>query len=194
MDISKKDAEQSLSLIEETAAQTIKSLISTNYSSIHIIWGVVWLIGFLGTHFFLKWVWPIWITLSLLGSAATFVIIRQQFRTGIPTKIPTAEKFGQRLFWFWTLLFVYVFVLISIVAPINGLQINALICSMCMFAYVVTGLWTKSGYLVWLGLAVTATTLIGYFLIPHNYYSLWMAITGGGALVGTGLYLQLRWR
>lgn len=60
-----------------------------------------------------------------------------------------------------------------------------------MFAYVVMGLWTDR-FLMWLGLFVTATALAGYFLV-NPYFCLWMAVTGGGALMVTGLYIRHRW-
>jgi hypothetical protein len=61
-----------------------------------------------------------------------------------------------------------------------------------MFAYIVIGLWFAAYFMVWLGLAVTAATLTGFFLFTQ-YYCLWMAVTAGGLLLGTGLYLRIRW-
>jgi hypothetical protein len=62
-----------------------------------------------------------------------------------------------------------------------------------MFAYVVIGLWFESWFLAVLGILVTVLTMAGYAWWPA-YYCLWMAVTGGGALFGSGLYLRLRWR
>ncbi|MHC4527109.1 MAG: hypothetical protein ACYS29_04455, partial [Planctomycetota bacterium] len=83
---------------------------------------------------------------------------------------------------------------LSFLRPFNGLQMNAFLCTAIMFAYVVTGLWYGSYHMVWLGLAVTCSTLIGFYLIPPKYYCLWMAPMAGGALFGAGLYFRLRWR
>jgi hypothetical protein len=63
-----------------------------------------------------------------------------------------------------------------------------------MFAYVVMGLWFGSWLMVILGIVVTCFTLVGFHLIPVGYYCLWMAVTAGGGLLGTGLYMKLRWR
>lgn len=72
---------------------------------------------------------------------------------------------------------------------------NAFICTVIMFTYVVSGLYeTGAKFMLWLGLAGTAITLIGFYIIPASYYCLWMAPAFGGALFGTGLYLKLMWR
>ena len=39
---------------------------------------------------------------------------------------------------------------------------------------------------------VTALAVLGFSFWP-DYFYLWMAPTGGGAAMGTGIYLKLRW-
>jgi hypothetical protein len=124
----------------------------------------------------------------------SLVVSWRQFRSANPTKIPTAEKIGWRIFLFWTLLFVYMFIWLSLLRPHHGIQLNAFMITTIMFAYVVTGLWFKCYYMLWLGIAVTCTTLLGFYLIPPGYYCLWMAVTAGGAIMGTGLYMRLFWK
>lgn len=194
MNISKEDAEQSLTLIQKTTKQTVKSLVASYDSSILIVWGTVWLIAFVGTHFFLKWVWLIWISLCFAGSFATFLVFYWKYRTGNPIKNPEAENIGKKLFWFWALLFIYIGIWINIFSPISGLRINAFICTVIMFAWIISGIWSNSNHLIWLGLAVTAVTLIGFYIIPNSYYCLWMASAGSMPIIGTGLYMSYRWR
>ena len=62
-----------------------------------------------------------------------------------------------------------------------------------MFAYVILGLWLEARFLIWLGLAVTGLTAVGYFLLP-SYFYLWMAPMGGGALFVTGWYVNRFWK
>lgn len=57
------------------------------------------------------------------------------------------------------------------------MQLNAVFSTVAMFGYIVIGLWFSSYFMVWLGLAVTATTLIGFYFLPY-YYCLWMVVTG----------------
>ena len=93
----------------------------------------------------------------------------------------------------WGALLIYIFIWLRLLSPVNGMQVNAFICTACMFAYIVIGLWFESYFMIVLGLAVTAATLIGFYLLA-GYYCLWMAFAGGGALLGTGLYIRVRWR
>lgn len=65
-------------------------------------------------------------------------------------------------------------------------------CLITMQAYVIAGLWTDS-YLLWLGLAITALILVGFFVFPGIFW-LWMAVFGGGSLIGTGFYIRHFWR
>ena len=193
MDISEKEAQDSLDQIQAVSTRTRQTIAAGYDSVLLIMWGLIGILGYLGTHFFLAWVWPIWMGLSGIGCIATFVISWKQFRTANPIKVPAAEKIGWRIFLFWTLLFVYMFIWLSILKPHHGIQINAFMCTTIMFAYVVIGLWFKCYYMLWLGIGVTCTTLVGFYLIPPSYYCLWMAPMGGGAFLGTGLYLRFHW-
>jgi len=194
MDVSHEDAQDSLEQIQEAATRTRKTIAASYDSGLLIMWGLILIAAFLGTHFFHNWAGYIWWILSGAGCVLTFLVVRHQLRQANPTKVPASERIGWRLFWFWTLLFVYIFIWLSVLAPIKDLQMNAFIITVIMFAYVVSGLWFKSYYMLWLGLAVTCTTMVGFYLIPLSYYCLWMAATAGGALFGTGLYIRLRWR
>jgi len=194
MDISEKEAQDSLDQIQAVSTRTRKTIAAGYDSAVLIMWGLIGILGFLGTHFFLHWAWPIWMVLSGIGFIATFVFSWRQFRTGNPVKVSAAENVGWRIFWFWILVFVYLFIRLSILSPLNGIQLNAFMITTIMFAYVVIGLWFKCYYMVWLGIGVTCTTLVGYYLIPEGYYCLWMALTAGGAIFGTGLYMRMFWK
>jgi hypothetical protein len=61
-----------------------------------------------------------------------------------------------------------------------------------MFGYLVMGLWLGRFFL-WLGLLVTATTLVGYYFVS-DYFFLWMALTGGGSLIAAGVFIRKFWR
>jgi hypothetical protein len=172
-----------------------RKTIAASYDGVMLMMlGLIWILGILGTHFFLRWVWWIWMVLSGIGGIVTFLYSWRQFRSANPVKVPAAEKIGWRIFLFWTLLFVYISIWLSILKPNHGIQLNAFICTAIMFAYIVTGLWFKCYYMVWLGIAVTCTTLVGNYVIPKGYYCLWMALTGGVAIFGTGLYIRMFWK
>jgi MFS family permease len=192
--MSKEDAQESLSIIENTKNQTIKSIAATYASPILILWGVICFTAYLGTHFFVKWSWHIWMILNSVGAVGTYLICFLQFKKSIPTKIDNSSKIGLKIFLFWAFLLAYIFIWLNIIKPVNGLQVNAFIITATMFAYIVFGLWINSNFMIWLGLAVTVCTLIGFYLIPHNYYCLWMAFTAGSLITGTGILTRYSWK
>ncbi|MHC4618240.1 MAG: hypothetical protein ACYTEQ_10860 [Planctomycetota bacterium] len=194
MDISRKEATDSLNQIQTVVNHTQKAITSDCISPLLILWGVIFIAAYLGTHFFAAWAFHIWMVLDAIGVIGTFLICWQQFRSGSPTKVPPAEKMGWRMFWFWTLLFVYIFIWLNLMAPVKAVQMNAFMVTAIMFASVAKGLWLRSSFMVWFGLAVTAMTLFGFYLVPRSYYCLWMAVMAGGAFLASGLYLRLRWR
>lgn len=194
MDISKQEAQDSLDQIQTVVNHTRRTIASTYTSPLLILWGLIWIAAFMGSHFSIAGGYHLWTVLDSIGVICTFLICWRLFRSANPTKSPAARKFGLRIFLFWTLLFIYIYIWLSIVSPLTGLQLNAFICTAIMFAYIVKGLWLECYHLVWLGLVVTCTTLIGFYLIPPNYYCLWMAPTAGGAILGTGLYIRLFWK
>jgi hypothetical protein len=194
MNISKEDAEQSISLIENTRIRTIKSVAAAYASPILILWGSVCFFAYLGTHFFLKWVWQIWMILDSVGALGTFLICYFRFKKGVPTKIDKTNVHGLKIILFWVFLFVYIAISLSILKPYTGLQLNAFIVIFVMFAYIIIGLWTNSNFMILLGLAATVSTLIAFYLIPHQYYSLWMAFTIGFMLAGTGVLIHYLWK
>jgi hypothetical protein len=191
MNVSDKDAQQSLAMIEDTAVRTRKAITSSYASGLLILWGLIWILSFASVHFWRQWMAYIFNTLNAIGVIATIVICRR-WRTAAAVKSPDSQKIGWRIFALWALLFVYAFVWVLLLAPTRGIQVCAFLCTIPMFAYVVMGLWFGNYFMLWLGLAVTGLTLLGFYLFPHYFY-LWMSPMGGGALLGTGLYIRLRW-
>ena len=194
MNVSSEDARRSLGEAEAVAERTRKSIAASHTGGLLMMWGVICTAGYLGTYYFLEWVWHIWFVLSGAGCIVTFWVGWRQLRLANPVKVPAAERIGWRIFLFWLLLYVYMFIWLGIVRPNHGIRINAFMITAIMFAYTVTGLWFKSHHMFWLGIIVTGITLTGFYLIPWSYYCFWMAAMVGGAFLAMGLYIQLRWR
>jgi hypothetical protein len=192
MNVSNEEAQESLAAIKNTMDRTRKAVAAINGSYFLILWGSLWIAAYTTIHFYNNYARPIIWTMAILGNLGTFVIWPR-----VQRNLPVKESTQERLFWriggLWGTLFLYVFIWLSIFSPTNGIQINAFIMTAVMFASIVLGLWFAVYFMVWLGLAVTATTLVGFFLLPHYYYCLWMAVTAGGLLLGTGFYLRIRW-
>ena len=194
MDVSEENARESLAAVEETMGRTRKALVSTYCGPFLVLWGVIWVASFLGTQFYLEWAGWIWGIGNVLGVLGTIVIFWRLFRHGPATRNPSDKTLGLRTGLFWPFVFIYIYVWLGILKPYNGIELNAFLTTVIMFAYVVIGLWFDSWLMVILGMVVTCMTMIGFYAIPASQYCLWMAVTAGGSLLGTGLYVQLRWR
>jgi hypothetical protein len=199
MNISEKEAQETLAAVEQMKNQIRKSIASSESSLILMIWGIIWAVAYIATHFCVVYKYQeriglIWSVLCSVGALITFILCWQQYRTGRPTRTPAAQKEGWRMFWFWLLLFGFMGVWMAILPPQNGIRFNAFMVTVIMFAYIVMGLWSYEMYLFWLGLVVTGSTLIGVFVIPHEYYNLWMTPMAAGPMFGVGFYMLIRWR
>ncbi len=205
MDISEKEAQDSLDQIQVTFGQTKKKIAAGSTAPILILWGAIWFVAYLGTYvayllefkvynFRLTSRFSIgvhvaglcWMVLVVIGIAASWVLGVKR----APVKSPHNKRWG----FCWLILFVYAGVWLSLLWPWNDYQMNAFLASVPMFAYVVMGLWVDR-VLLWLGIVVTVLIIVGFFLFHFQpAFWLWMAILGGGALAGTGLYIRKAWR
>jgi len=99
----------------------------------------------------------------------------------------------RKILWFWVSLFIYMGILMKLLSPMSGLQINAVIVITVMLAYVAMGLFYECPFMTIIAVFVTAITILAYYVFPA-YYCLWLAVCGGGTLFGTGVYIKLKWR
>ena len=195
MDIPRSEARESLNQIKDTVERTRKMVAYGGGDVLFIVWGVIWVLGYSSTHFLPLVTQWIWLALVAPGILISVIVGKRQ----MPVKSPV----DKRITWFWWLLFLYVGLWVALLSPlieVNGPEqsqmfwkhYGALVATVPMFAYVVTGLWLEH-FMIWIGLAVTALTVLGLLLL-QPYFFLWMAITGGGTLIGTGLVIRKRWR
>ncbi len=195
MHISPSEARESLSEVEDTAKRTKRMVACGGGDVLFIVWGGIWALGYLSTHFLPLVTGWVWLALVAAGIVISVIVGKRH--------MPVRSPLDKRIAWFWWLLYGYAglwFVLLSPFIEVNGPEqsqmfwkhYGALVATVPMFAYVVTGLWLDH-FMVWIGLAVTALAVLGLFLL-QPYFFLWMAITGGGTLIGTGLAIRKRWR
>lgn len=187
MDISSQEARASLGLIEDAQAKWRKAIGSSYASGLLILWGTIWIVGYVSLHFSHEMGGRIFTVLDVVGIAGTVVIARRW-----PVRSPETTAMFLSVAGLWLFLALYTAIWIVLLRPVSGKQIGALLCTGCMFGYCVLGLWFKSTFLIGLGLTVTALALVGFYLLTGSFY-LWVGLTGGGALLGTGLYIR-RWR
>ena len=189
MNITPTEAEQALDAIQTMVRKTQKAISNSGAYNFLIVWGFVWLFGFLASHFISgTLIGYIWMGLDILGGLVSAVI---GIRMGHNVRSPAGLASGKRIAWFWLLLFVYCFALILVASPVDGKQMAMIIILFVMIGWVAMGLLLSVASIKW-GLGITALALIGYFLLPDFFY-LWMAVLGGGSMIGLGFYIRSRW-
>ncbi len=183
-DVSQEEAKNSLVQIEECVNRMKKSIAAGCADTILMVWGGIWFLAFMGTHFWPHYAGRIWLVLDGIGILLSFILGYTQS----PVKNFAFKSFAL----FWAALFGYGFIWLTLFQPCNRYQVSAFICTLVMFAYVIIGLfWDR--FMLWLGLGVTIIVLLGFYLF-QPWFWIWMAILGGGTLAGTGIYIRFRWR
>jgi hypothetical protein len=192
-----------LSEIERIMAETRSAIARGPSASILILWGAIWFVADLTTQYdpqALQWMW--WI-LDLIGMAGTWWFIKNH-RSRV--KSAATARYGWRYGAFWGAIFFYgamwLNLLVSARWPQTSQQwtafwpmfrrISAYSHTLPMFAYVIGGLFVGR-FFIFLGMLVTALILAGYFW-AGDYFFLWLAITAGGSLIFSGIFIRRFWR
>lgn len=189
MNISPSEAEEALATIQAMMQKTRRAISSSGAYLFLIVWGVIWLLGFLGSQFLpLHIAGYAWIVLDTLGGILSAVLGIRMGR-GVRSSSPTIS--GKRIAAFWLLLFFYCIAAVAVSWPADGKQM-----AMYIILFVMVG-WMAMGLLLSFtsirpGLIITALALVGYFLLP-GIFNLWMSILGGGGMIALGLYIRSRW-
>ena len=181
MDVDREEAAESLRIIHEAMNQTKKALARSGTGHFFIIWGAVWLLGFLGT----EWLSPalagrLWLSLDVLaGVASIWVVVRLARRFRSPV--------GWRLGAFWLALMAYGGLQLWVLWPVDRQEMTLFITLMVAFGYVGIGVWF-SGLLAGTGGVTTVLAVLAWLLAPA-YLNFIIAFLGGGGMIGVGAYL-----
>jgi hypothetical protein len=177
-----------MALSPREAAEALQSIASTESRSatLHgyreaaphlVLWGVLWVIGYGLTHAMPTRAAAIWGMIVVLGLAAdTLTMFRKDGRSAASCFVAIAATLA-----------VFCIATFAIMAP-SGRQVAAFIPLVIAASYVTGGIWLGNRYIV-AGIAVAVLTLGGFFLL-REYFLLWMAVVGGGALLLAGLWLS----
>ena len=189
MNISSSEAEEALAVIQAMMTRTRRAISSSGAFIFMIVWGVVWLLGFLSSQFLSQEIANnVWMILDILGGILS-VVLGIRMNRGIRSTAPTTS--GKRIAFFWLLVFVYCVAAVAIAWPSDGKQLAMFIILFVMVGWAAMGLLLSFAS-VWPGLIITVLALVGYFLLPGIFYLL-MAILGGGGMIALGLYIRSRW-
>lgn len=189
MNITPAQAAAALADIQQTERHS-REMRNYQYGSPHLImWGVIVMAGYLIAAL-TPYGGRTWIVLDLLGIAGGFLIGQQQWKSAVAN--PTGQAY--RRVWFkrvgltWALVLAFWFSVYAILPPQTLNQASAFPGLVFGAIYAGVGIWFLSRYL-WLGLAVMALTLVGYFYAAE-WFSFWMAGVYGGGLILGGLWLR----
>lgn len=189
MNIHPTEAEEALSAIESMVRKTRRAISDSGAYKYLIVWGFVWLFGFVASHFAdSETAGYIWLGLDVLGGVLSAVIGIQM---NLDIRSPSGVATGKRIAWFWLILFAYCIAAVGVAWPIDGMKLAMFIILFVMIGWMAMGLLLSFAS-IWWGLAITALALIGYFFLPDIFY-LWMAILGGGGMIALGFYIRNRW-
>ena len=191
MNLKSEEAQTSLDMIRQTQNRFKKAIASGFSSHLCILWGLICILGFTSLQLSLYWGGWFYTGLDIVGIILTIVIVRH-WPTRSASQGDTSEVFPQKIKRIWPALLIYAFIWAWILKPSGSMQACAYACTVCGFAYVFIGIWSRMSFMIWLGSAVTFFILVGYYGLPTYFYA-WTALFGGGTVLGTGLYIR-RWR
>lgn len=188
MNITPQEAKESLSSIHLMTQRTRRAINAGGSANYMLIWGAVWFIGFLGIHFF-GGAYPglVGAAWAVLDIAAVIACARVSARSGRQIRDP----FSTRLAFFWLALIFFGLLWLWLARPANMAQGSLLVITFAMFGYVVMGIWLEKVFIA-VGIGVVVLAVGSYLLLPE-FFALWMAILGGGTLIGSGVYILRRW-
>jgi len=189
MEISQTEAEEALLSIQAIMKKTRRSISASGAYKFLVLWGFIWLIGFLNSQFLPgDLAGKFWIGLDIVGGIIS-AFIGARMNRGIRTSTPSTT--GKRIGLFWLLLFLYCVAAIFVAGTGDGKQLAMFIILFVTFGWLAMSL-LLSFTSVWPGLALFALAIFGYFVLPGIFY-IWMAILGGGGMILLGFFIRDRW-
>ena len=198
MDVDKREAKAALDEINDLIRFTKQRLAHGPARTLLVIWGLIWFVSFLGVHIQPRMVNWLPITGCAIGMAS-FWIAR---RGGIKTR-GSVHSGDARIGYAWLVLTAYAILWMIILHPqrqpnpavsesIDAINhVLAFFATVGMFGYVVGGLWFGRFFVV-LGLVVTVLILVALYAMPQ-WFLIWMAFVGGGALAFSGVIVKRLW-
>ncbi|MAT99363.1 MAG: hypothetical protein CL608_19665 [Anaerolineaceae bacterium] len=175
-----KEAEAQLRLIEQAQARQ-RAVGSRETGWFLLIWGLVWLVGFL-TSQFAPASWHIWVWLLLCGvggglSAVVGLRLGQQVQY---------TQTGPKLGLFYPVFLGFCLLWLFLVQPQSWQETAVFAISFLGFAVVLSGILLKVRSLIAAGLVGTALA-VGIYLWFVAQFGLVVGLVGGGGMIVAGL-------
>jgi len=185
MGISKSEAASALADIENAAG---RSRLMKGYQiggPILMAWGAVWALGYCAMGLLAPDQWGVsWLVLDAIGAAATIVLSRRGKPGGATARAANGWKTA-----------VGAFAILAFIAATYAVFRPTSVEPAIVYPGLVTGLvYAGVGIAfapryLWIGAAVFAASLVGWFFF-QPWLAFWMAAVGGGGLFVSGLWLR----
>jgi hypothetical protein len=175
------EAALALDDIEAVVKRVRVSLFYRQASVAMILWGIVVAIGYALSYAFPAEAGRIWLSLDVVGFVAMIVLLRSSL----------GEDHGQiewRLVSAIALFYAFGFLWSSFLGRFGAREIAAFWPTLIMFGYTVAGLWLGRAF-IFIGVALTALTLVGY-LSTGPWFNLYLAVVNGGGLILCGIWMR----
>jgi hypothetical protein len=180
------ESREALALLQDIAdveKRTREAMFYSGCSTILIVWGLLVACGYGGSAWQPGWSRIIWLGVSLVGCAATALIVATRLRAR------PREARNWRIIWALAALMIYGAGWSWVLGPVIPRHlIYAFQPSLVMLGMVLAGLWVGRFFVV-LGLVGLALVLIGETL-SEPWLRLWMAAAQSGTLIVGGLWLR----
>ncbi|WP_159732831.1 hypothetical protein [Methylosinus sp. Ce-a6] len=177
------DARRSLEAAERAEREIFQARSYVRAAPYLVLWGAIWILGFLLAAYAAPGDARMWPALSALGAVASLVIAwrqnqrrRADLRRGLRT---TATAF---------LIAFYAGLWPAVLLSHNPNRFGVYAGTVTGAAYLIAGLWAAP-LILWLGLVVTGVFLAGLVVDPAIFPA-YAALLGGGGLIAAGLLLR----
>ncbi|MBU6297595.1 MAG: hypothetical protein KGJ79_00260 [Alphaproteobacteria bacterium] len=185
MSLSPQEAASTLSDVERAAKRSARAFGYRKASPHLILWGIVWLIGYGATDVFPARAGLIWLALIAAACIVAFYISRCYREDG---RAKGNAVGVWRVVALIAIAYVFIIGTYAILGPLRGMQQGAFVPLLVGAVYTGVGLWLGMRFVI-AGALLIALTFAGYFYL-QEYFLLWMAFAGGGALILAGFWLR----
>lgn len=178
MSIPPEQAAQALRDVETAQQRSVTAYRYQRFSAHLFLWGAIWVIGY-AVQYWRPGAWKIWLALAPAGILGSVWI----------DKRARGNSRGWNHGVSCLAIFLYILAVFAVLPPKSDAQAVAIFPLLIALLYALVGVWTRAARIVLLGFALGVFTVAGFFWLPQ-YFALWMAVVGGGALILGGFWLR----
>jgi hypothetical protein len=192
MSITSQEATAALDAIHE-AEESVLQHRACHYAAPYLIlWGCIWAVGNAAGQFWPMQAGTVWLIANGLGTAATvWLAVRTWKLEGALARSRAEGKaMGRRFAMLGVTLIAYFVAMFLVLAPLTGRETGAFITLSWTLIYMAAGAWV--GRPLFMTGLVGTVGVVASHLFAGEYYSLALAVVGGGTLITGGLWMRKR--